>query len=57
MATRTYIIVIADTIPKPWPPASQLVALGIPLAVARRYQLVRRDMTAGLKRRLELAKN
>lgn len=57
MSSPAYIIVVADTIKKRWPSAASLVKLGVPLAVARRYQLVRRDMTAGLKRRIEQAKN
>ena len=52
-----WIVVVADRIPKPWPPASSLLRLGVPLAVARRYQLVRWDMTVGLKRRIARSKN
>lgn len=53
----TWEIVIADRKKGHFQAASKLIALGVPLAVARRYQLVRRDMTVGLKRRLEKAKN
>jgi len=54
---KSWEVVVADTIKKPFPGAASLVKLGVPLAIARRYQVVRRDMTVGLKRRLERSKN
>lgn len=47
-----YVVVVADRINKRWPHASKLVAAGVPLAVARRYQIVRRQMTSGLRKRV-----
>jgi hypothetical protein len=52
-----WIIVIADTNTKPWPSAAKLVDVGVPLKMARRYQRIRRDMTAGLKRKLKESVN
>ena len=53
MSERTnWIVVVADTITKKWPPAKALTEVGVPLKLAARYQRIRYDMTTGLKRRL-----
>ncbi|GEM_PF-4795669 len=52
-----WVIDVVDTKPKRWPSAASLLKVGVPLAVARRYQIARRDMTAGLKKRVKEAVN
>ncbi len=54
MSRRGWIITVVDRIPKPWPPASQLVETGVPVDVAADYARVRRELSPnGLKRRLK----
>lgn len=53
MARTDYEIVVVDTIPQKFPPASDLVKAGVPLRVAQEWAKVRRAVSpAGLKRRL-----
>lgn len=54
----TWTIVIVDFVGKPWPPARALVQVGVPLAIAARYETVRREMSpAGLRRKLRDMRN
>jgi hypothetical protein len=49
--TKRYLITVVDRIDKPWPPSKQLVETGVPLKVAREYDVIRRRMSPrGLKR-------
>lgn len=57
VARTEYVIVVADRINKPFPHAAKLIEAGVPLAVARRYQVVRYQMTAGLKKRVKKDRN
>ncbi len=50
-------IAVIDANSKRWPSATKLVEVGVPLRIARRYARVRRDMTAGLRRRVRQAVN
>lgn len=53
MSQVEYVVVVADAVNKPWPHAAKLIEAGVPLAAARRYQQVRYQMTAGLKKRVK----
>lgn len=57
MAKNEWFIDVVDAKDKPWPSAAKLLSVGVPLAIARKYQIIRRDMTAGLKRRVKQARN
>lgn len=58
-----WTVTVVDTVkvkgkPMNWmPSATMLLAVGVPLKVARRYARVRREMTAGLKRRVKADRN
>lgn len=63
MAKGDWEICVVDTIrvrgkPVGWcPSAEKLVEVGVPVTVARRWKKVRRDMTAGLRRRVRMNVN
>ena len=60
MATADYWIDVVDVIgtqKKRWPKAKDLLKVGVPLRVVRRYQVVRREMTSGLRKRVKDAVN
>ena len=52
-----WFIDVVDTKDKPWPSAVKLIEVGVPLAIARKYQIIRRYMTSGLKKRVKEARN
>ena len=54
-----WLIVVVDTIKKPWPSAARLVSeVGTPPSIAAKYAVVRRELSpAGLKRKLKVLKN
>jgi hypothetical protein len=52
-----WIVTVADSNPKPWPPPWALLKLGMPNRMVQRYRRVRCDMTHGLRQRIEAAKN
>ena len=52
-----WFIDVIDTKARPGPSAAKLLDVGVPLAVVRRYQIIRRHMTSGLKRRVKEARN
>lgn len=50
---RQYEIVVLDVHPHPFPSAEKMVEMGVPAKVAADWKRIRRDMTAGLKRRVK----
>lgn len=51
------IIVVVDANPKRFPPAHDLLRMGVSLREAAKWKRVRREMTSGLKRKVREAVN
>ncbi len=52
-----YQIVVIDSHPGKFPPAADMRKCGVPVTIIARWKKVRREMTAGLKRRVKEAVN
>jgi hypothetical protein len=52
-----FVFAISDKIEGHWPTFAELVHVGIPRTVAKHYEIVRRDMTEGIRERIAASKN